>query len=151
MIVLDTHAWVWWTIDPMRLSETQRQAMAAGEDDRIGVSAISCWEVAKLCEYGFDGEPRRNRVTGRWRLQPVRGRLIGMTPEFWAILGVGVPVMAVAVSGLVMLVGLQRDVGVLHRDVAGLRERMAKLEGSLDGFMRGTMRQDHPSVPSDPR
>ena len=52
MIVLDTHAWVWWTIDPMRLSETQRQAMAAGEDDRIGVSAISCWEVAKLCEYG---------------------------------------------------------------------------------------------------
>ena len=73
-----------------------------------------------------------------------------MSPEFWAILGVGVPVMAVAVTGLVLLVGLQRDVGALHRDVASLRERMAKLEGSLDGFMRGTMGQHLPPVPSDP-
>ena len=52
MIMLDTHVWVWWTIDPVRLSETQRQAIASNEDDLIGVSAISCWEVAKLCEYG---------------------------------------------------------------------------------------------------
>ena len=73
-----------------------------------------------------------------------------MTLEFWAILGIGVPVMAIAVSGLVMLAGLQRDVGALHRDVAGLRERMAKLEGSLDGFMRGAMRQLPPPVPPDP-
>lgn len=47
--------------------------------------------------------------------------------------------MAVGVSGVVMLVGLQRDVGALHRDVAGLRERMAKLEGAVDGFMRGVV------------
>ena len=52
MIMLDTHVWVWWTIDPTRLSETQRQEIARNEGDRIGVSAISCWEVAKLCEYG---------------------------------------------------------------------------------------------------
>ena len=52
MIVLDTHAWVWWTTDPDSLSEAQRQAIARNEDDRIGVSAFSCWEVAKLCEYG---------------------------------------------------------------------------------------------------
>ena len=52
MIMLDTHVWVWWTIDPVRLSETQRQAIASNEEDRVGVSAISCWEVAKLCEYG---------------------------------------------------------------------------------------------------
>ena len=51
MIVLDTHAWVWWTIDPDRLSGTQRRKIGDSEDDRIGVSAISCWEVAKLCEY----------------------------------------------------------------------------------------------------
>ncbi len=52
MIVLDTHAWVWWTNDPARLSETQRQAISSNEDDTIGVSVISCWEIAKLCEYG---------------------------------------------------------------------------------------------------
>ena len=50
MIVLDTHVWVWWTLDPEQLSETQRRAIADNEHDRIGVSAISCWEVAKLCE-----------------------------------------------------------------------------------------------------
>lgn len=52
VIVLDTHIWVWWTFDPARLSETQREEIAGNEDDRIGVSAISCWEIAKLCEYG---------------------------------------------------------------------------------------------------
>lgn len=52
MIVLDTQAWVWWTNDPSRLSEIQRQAISDNEDDIIGVSAISCWEIAKLCEYG---------------------------------------------------------------------------------------------------
>lgn len=52
MIMLDTHAWVWWTIDPARLNERQLVEIAGHEDDRIGVSAISCWEVAKLCEYG---------------------------------------------------------------------------------------------------
>ena len=52
MIVLDTQAWVWWTIDPTRLSETQRQAISDNEEDTIGISAISCWEIAKLCEYG---------------------------------------------------------------------------------------------------
>ena len=52
MIMLDTHAWVWWTIDPARLSQRQRVEIAGHEDDQIGVSAISCWEVAKLCEYG---------------------------------------------------------------------------------------------------
>ena len=52
MIVLDTHVWVWWTIDPGQLSENQRQAITSSENGEIGVSAISCWEVAKLCEYG---------------------------------------------------------------------------------------------------
>ena len=52
MILLDTHTWVWWTIDPTQLSETQRHEITEGEEDVIGVSAISCWEVAKLCEYG---------------------------------------------------------------------------------------------------
>lgn len=52
MIALDTHAWVWWTVDPDRLSERQRREISNNEGDRIGVSAISCWEVAKLCQYG---------------------------------------------------------------------------------------------------
>ncbi len=51
MIVLDTHVWIWWTLDTGRLSDAQRRAIEDNEGDLIGVSAISCWEIAKLCEY----------------------------------------------------------------------------------------------------
>ena len=50
MIVLDTHIWVWWVHTTERLTEAQAQAFAANENDVIGVSIISCWEVAKLVE-----------------------------------------------------------------------------------------------------
>lgn len=52
MIVLDTHIWVWWVQEDMRLTQPQRDAILANEDDIIGVSAISCWEIAKLVEHG---------------------------------------------------------------------------------------------------
>ena len=51
MIVLDTHIWLWWVHGDERLTQTQREAIAANESDVIGVSAISCWEIAKLVEY----------------------------------------------------------------------------------------------------
>lgn len=52
MIVLDTHIWVWWVHGDERLTTTQAEVIAANETDVIGISAISCWEVAKLVEYG---------------------------------------------------------------------------------------------------
>jgi PIN domain nuclease of toxin-antitoxin system len=52
MIVLDTHVWVWWVHEVERLSASQRDAITANEPDVVGVSAISCWEVAKLVERG---------------------------------------------------------------------------------------------------
>lgn len=52
MILLDTHIWVWWVHDESLLTPAQREAIWANEEDVIGVSAISCWEVAKLVEYG---------------------------------------------------------------------------------------------------
>lgn len=51
MIVLDTHIWVWWTHGDERLTKTQAEIIAANEEGIIGVSAISCWEIAKLVEY----------------------------------------------------------------------------------------------------
>lgn len=52
MIVLDTHIWVWWVTSVDKLSARQAEAIRAGESDAIGVSAISCWEVAKLVALG---------------------------------------------------------------------------------------------------
>ena len=51
MIVLDTHVWVWWAHDEAQLPENYRAYIQAHEADGLGVSIISCWEVAKLVEY----------------------------------------------------------------------------------------------------
>lgn len=53
MIVLDTHAWLWWVSDPAQLSPTARQAIdAAAARQELFVSTISAWEVAMLVEKG---------------------------------------------------------------------------------------------------
>ncbi|ABY35462.1 MAG TPA: PIN domain nuclease [Chloroflexus aurantiacus] len=51
MIVLDTHIWIWWVHDPSQLTQAQIEAITNNETELIGISAISCWEVAKLVEY----------------------------------------------------------------------------------------------------
>ena len=51
MIVLDTHIWVWWVHDDERLTNKQIEAIEANENNTLGISAISCWEIAKLVEY----------------------------------------------------------------------------------------------------
>ena len=81
MITLDTHAWVWWTIDPDQLSETQRERITGSEDDIIGVSAISCWEVAKLCEYGRLELPVGLDEWFRLALEYPGVSLLPLTPE----------------------------------------------------------------------
>ncbi len=51
MILLDTHIWVWWVHGDERLTKSQIENIKASETDVIGISAISCWEIAKLVEY----------------------------------------------------------------------------------------------------
>ena len=52
MIVLDTHIWVWWIQGDPRLTAVQLRTIQEQEADVLGVSAISCWEIAKLVERG---------------------------------------------------------------------------------------------------
>jgi PIN domain nuclease of toxin-antitoxin system len=52
MIVLDTHIWVWWVDESPQLSARHTQLIQDNEPSGLGISAISCWEVAKLVEYG---------------------------------------------------------------------------------------------------
>ena len=81
MIALDTHAWVWWTIDPDQLSESQRQEIEAHEEDILGVSAMSCWEVAKLHEYGRLELPVGLREWFQLALEYPGISLLPLTPE----------------------------------------------------------------------
>ncbi len=52
MIVLDTHIWIWWAHGDPSLPASVRALLDASEQTGIAVSAISCWEVAKLVERG---------------------------------------------------------------------------------------------------
>ncbi len=51
MIILDTHIWVWWVNGDELLSHSQKEIITENESGEIGVSIISCWEVAKLVQY----------------------------------------------------------------------------------------------------
>ena len=50
MIILDTHAWVWWATESRHLSLRARRAIT--DADELGISVISCWEVAMLVAKG---------------------------------------------------------------------------------------------------
>jgi PIN domain nuclease of toxin-antitoxin system len=52
VIVLDTHIWVWWVNGSPQLSASKKQILTSLQADGLGVSAISCWEIAKLVEKG---------------------------------------------------------------------------------------------------
>jgi len=51
MIVLDTHIWLWWiNRDPSRLKPAWTARIESAEP--VGVSAISCFEIAWLTHHG---------------------------------------------------------------------------------------------------
>jgi len=52
VIILDTHIWVWWVHGDAHLPDHYHRYLEIHEAQGLGVSAISCWEVAKLVEYG---------------------------------------------------------------------------------------------------
>ena len=53
MIVLDTHAWVWWVSGAQRLPAKVVKTLARHrERGTLRVSSISVWEVAQLVERG---------------------------------------------------------------------------------------------------
>ena len=50
MILLDTHALVWWVADPKRIPAKARRAVdsAVKSSESLAVSSISIWEIAML-------------------------------------------------------------------------------------------------------
>jgi len=81
MIVLDTHIWVWWVHGDERLTRAQAEVIKANEVNVIGVSAISCWEIAKLVEYGRLELPCSLKEWFEQALGYPGIRLLELTPE----------------------------------------------------------------------
>lgn len=81
MILLDTHIWVWWVHRDEHLPARLRTFIERHESATLGVSAISCWEVAKLVERG---RLRLPMPTGDWlhaALTYPGVRLLDLTPD----------------------------------------------------------------------
>ena len=78
-VVLDTHTWVWWVAAPKRLGRRARSRIAAAT--RVGVSAVSCLEVATAVARG---RITLDRGTLDWlqaALSVERVDLIPLTPQ----------------------------------------------------------------------
>jgi PIN domain nuclease of toxin-antitoxin system len=79
VIVLDTHAWIWWVAEPDKLSARARNAIDAAE--ALGVCAISCWEVAMLVVKQRLELDRDTLLWIRQALAAPRVTLLPLTPE----------------------------------------------------------------------
>jgi PIN domain nuclease of toxin-antitoxin system len=70
--LLDTHAWIWWNMNPPRLSQKVKEIIGnADMYDEMLLSAISPWEFSKLLE--------KNRLG------------ISIDPEVWIITALDMP------------------------------------------------------------
>lgn len=79
MIVCDTHAWLWLASEDRRLSAAARRTIDSA--DEVGVSIISCWEVAMLVERQRLRLDRDPLSWVRDALALPRIRLLELTPE----------------------------------------------------------------------
>jgi PIN domain nuclease of toxin-antitoxin system len=61
VILIDTHAWVWWVSSPKKLGKSARREL--GRAAEVGLSAISVWEVAMLV---VRGRMRLDRGVSEW-------------------------------------------------------------------------------------
>ncbi len=61
LVVLDTHAWVWWHAKPDKIGK--KAARAISRAPRVGIAAISIWEIAMKVRAG---NLRFDRPCGAW-------------------------------------------------------------------------------------
>ncbi len=50
MIILDTHIWIWWIDKHEKLTTINCNLIEKYCREGLGISIISCWEIAKLVE-----------------------------------------------------------------------------------------------------
>jgi PIN domain nuclease of toxin-antitoxin system len=85
VIVLDTHAWIWWLSEPDRLSSAAQRAIDRA--DRVGVSPISCWELATKVSRGKLTLDRPLTLWMRQALAHPRSTVVTLTPEVAVLAG----------------------------------------------------------------
>lgn len=75
MILLDTHAWIWWVSEPARLSVPARTALEYAK--RVGLCPISCWEISTKVA---NGRLELDREVGVWVSQALARPALELLP-----------------------------------------------------------------------
>jgi len=79
LIVLDTHAWIWWQSNPEKLS--RKATKTIDQAKIIGIAAITCWEIAMLVA---KQRLTLDREVGLWLSQALSAsntRLLPLEPD----------------------------------------------------------------------
>ena len=79
MIVLDTHAWIWWVSEPSLLSD--RAATAISQSKTVGICPISCWELSTKVANGKLTLDREVTVWVKQALTRARVNLVPFSAE----------------------------------------------------------------------
>lgn len=78
-LLLDTHVWIWLSIEEKRA--VSKKAAVAIKNGRMWISAVSCWELAKLVERGRIRLSIPSIVWTRRSLNENDIRVADLTPE----------------------------------------------------------------------
>jgi PIN domain nuclease of toxin-antitoxin system len=115
VIVLDTHAWLWFANDDKRLSKRAKQAIRRA--DALGVSIISVWETAILVAKGrlrFDDDVK---VWIHDALTLERIELLQLTPDIaMTAASFGSGIHADPADRIIIATALAHDVAVVTKD-----------------------------------
>jgi PIN domain nuclease of toxin-antitoxin system len=79
-VLLDTHVWIWWSIGASESFSAKVQKVLAAASKKY-VSAISCWELAKLVEKKRLGLTIHPLTWIKRSLQEGNIRVVELTPE----------------------------------------------------------------------
>ena len=79
MIVLDTHAWIWWVSRPGKLSPQARASI--DHEEVVGLCPVSCWEIATKVVQGRIALDRDLRIWMKQALAVPRLDLLKLDPE----------------------------------------------------------------------
>jgi PIN domain nuclease of toxin-antitoxin system len=121
VIALDTHALLWWTMDPDRLSRVAQRAI--DDADTLGVPAIVFWETALLVR---KGRVKLGTTVAEWtrevlsipRLQPLH-----LTPEI-AVAAESLKMHADPADRFIVATALHHGVGLVTGDALVRRAKL---------------------------
>lgn len=114
MIVIDTHAWLWWCSSPQRLSRQATRELQRATT--VGVSAMSCWELAML---DLQNRVRFDRGVSAWlrnALARERTVVLPVTAEIATRAGALQSAVADPADGLIYATAVEHHAKLVTRD-----------------------------------